>query len=130
MGSSIKSFRDLEVWKQAIELSVEIYRATQGFPKFETYGLASQIQRAATSVPSNVSEGHSRQHTTEYLQSLSIARGSLSEVQTQVIIANRLGYISDAAEAALSARIETVSKMLSKLQSALRNRVTSRAGRA
>jgi four helix bundle protein len=90
----VNSFRDLRVWQAAMDLVAEVYRLTQLFPKHETYGLASQIQRAAVSIPSNIAEGHAREHIKEYLHHLSMAQGSLAELETQLEIASRLNYIS------------------------------------
>jgi four helix bundle protein len=86
----IQSFRDLEVWKKSMQMAVSIYRLTQGFPKEETYGLASQMRRAAISIPSNIAERHGRLNTGEYRQFLGIARGSNFELQTQLAIAREL----------------------------------------
>ena len=86
----VQSFRDLQVWQRAIQMSVAIYRLTQGFPREELYGLSSQIRRAAVSVPSNIAEGHGRLGTGEYRQFLGIARGSNFELQTQLEIARAL----------------------------------------
>ncbi|MBC7930725.1 MAG: four helix bundle protein [Rubrivivax sp.] len=91
---AINSFRDLRVWQAGMDLVEEIYRLTQSFPKHEVYGLASQMQWAAVSVPSNVAEGHTREHTKEYLHHLSMAQASLAELETQLEIATRLQYIS------------------------------------
>jgi len=90
--SMVKSFRDLLVWQRALQLSVAIYRLTQGFPREELYGLSSQIRRASVSVPSNIAEGHGRLNTGEYRQFLGIARGSNFELQTQLEIARALGF--------------------------------------
>lgn len=90
----VKSFRDLRVWQAAMGLVTAVYRLTATFPKHETYGLASQIQRAAVSIPSNIAEGHAREHLKEYLHHLSIAQGSIAELETQFEIAARLNYIS------------------------------------
>ena len=86
------SFRDLIVWQRAMQLTVSIYRLTQGFPREEMYGLTSQIRRSAVSVPSNIAEGHGRLNTGEYRQFLSIARGSNFELQTQLEIARALEF--------------------------------------
>src|SRR5215510_5282912 len=90
----VKSFRDLRVWQAGMDLVEQVYLLTQQFPKHEMYGLASQMQRAAISIPSNIAEGHTRTHSKEYLHHLSIARGSLAELQTQLEIALRLKYCS------------------------------------
>jgi four helix bundle protein len=86
------SFRDLQVWRRAIEMSLAVYRLTKGFPKEEIYGLTSQIRRAAVSVPSNIAEGQGRISRGEFRQFLAIARGSNFEVQTQLEIARGLTY--------------------------------------
>ncbi len=88
------SFRKLIVWQKAYKLALEVYRITRKFPKSETYGLGSQIQRASASIPANVAEGYERQHRKEYLQHLFMARGSLGEVETYLCMAKDLGYIS------------------------------------
>jgi four helix bundle protein len=90
---SIRDFTELLVWQRAMDLVELVYCVTRGFPKEELYGLTNQFRRAATSVPCNIAEGHGRQTTKEYLQFLSYARGSLKEVETQVYISQRLGYI-------------------------------------
>jgi four helix bundle protein len=86
----VQSFRDLDVWKKSIQLTVSVYKLTQDFPKEELYGLTSQMRRAAVSVPSNVAEGHGRLNKGEYRQFLGIARGSNFELQTQIEIARAL----------------------------------------
>jgi four helix bundle protein len=86
----VQSFRDLDVWKRSIQLTVSVYKLTQEFPKEELYGLTSQMRRAAVSVPSNIAEGHGRLNKNEYRQFLGIARGSNFELQTQIEIARAL----------------------------------------
>ena len=86
------SFRDLVVWQKAMQLTLAVYRITQGFPREELYGLASQMRRLAVSVPSNIAEGHGRLNTGEFRQFLGIARGSNSELQTQIEIARALEF--------------------------------------
>jgi four helix bundle protein len=111
----VKSYKDLKVWQRAIELSLSLYRLTAGFPKEERFGLASQLQRAGVSIPSNIAEGYGRGTRKDYKQFLSIARGSTLEVQTQLIIANELSYCNlDALNQAQSLS-EEVSKMLYSL---------------
>jgi four helix bundle protein len=87
-----QAFRDLQVWQRSIQLTVVIYRLTQGFPREEIYGLSSQIRRAAVSVPSNIAEGQGRLSLGEFRQFLGIARGSNYEMQTQLEIARSLGF--------------------------------------
>jgi four helix bundle protein len=117
----IRSFRDLRVWQAGIELVRSIYEATSKFPRSETYGLASQMQRAAVSVPSNIAEGHARESTKEYLQHLSIAQASLAELETQLEIAKLLSYISEADANYLLESIAALGRQLFALRNALMN---------
>jgi four helix bundle protein len=110
MGS--QSYRDLLVWQKSIALCVRVYKLCEAFPKSELYGLASQMKRAAVSVSSNIAEGQGRQHTGEFIQFLSIANGSLAELDTQRIIAESLQLISSEDSANLDAGITEVRKML------------------
>jgi four helix bundle protein len=89
-----KSFKDLIVWQKSYRLVLEIYKMTNDFPKTETYGLSQQIRRAAVSIPSNIAEGYGRKHKAEYEQFLSIAYGSLLEVETQYSLAVDLKYVN------------------------------------
>lgn len=94
MAKAIKTYRDLDAWKVSMDLVVQIYEATASFPKDETYGLRSQIRSCAVSIPSNISEGHGRKGSKEFLHHLSIANGSLNELETQLILSVRLSYIT------------------------------------
>ena len=89
----MKSFRELRVWQAAMNLVEKVYLLTRRFPKQETYALATQIQRAAVSIPSNIAEGHTREHLKEYLHHLSMAQASLAELETQLEISMRLKYL-------------------------------------
>ena len=89
-----KSFKDLIVWQRSYTLVLEVYKATNGFPKSELYGLSQQMRRAAVSIPSNIAEGYGRKHKAEYNQFLSIAYGSLLELETQFLLANDLKYLN------------------------------------
>lgn len=102
-----------------MDLVEHIYRATQGFPKHEIYALTSQIQRAAVSVPSNIAEGHAREHSKEYLHHLSIAQGSLAELETQVEIAACLNYLSPEKLRQLIESIRALGRQLYALRNAL-----------
>jgi four helix bundle protein len=93
LNNEIKSYHDLLIWQKSIILIKEIYLPTKRFPKTEIYGLTNQIRRAAVSIPSNIAEGQSRQHTGEFRQFLHIALGSLAEVDTQLVIAKELSYL-------------------------------------
>ncbi|MHC1704226.1 MAG: four helix bundle protein [Tenuifilaceae bacterium] len=88
----------LEAWKEAVELTVDVYSITKLFPKEELYGLSSQIRRAVVSIPSNIAEGCARRSSAETIHFLYIAIGSLAEVETQILISKRLGYITDILE--------------------------------
>ncbi len=116
---SINSYRDLEVWKKSMDLVTECYEITESFPKKETFGLASQLQRSAVSIAANISEGHARQHTKEFLQSLSIAYGSLAELETHIEIAKRLEYIAADTAVELIDKTSTIGRMLNGLRRSL-----------
>ena len=118
---TIRSFRDLRVWHMAMDLVETVYALTTSFPANERYGLASQIQRAAVSVPSNIAEGHTRHHLKEYLQYLSLAQASLAELDTQLEIALRLKYLSEAECAKTQDRLESLGRQLRSLRRALRD---------
>ena len=90
----LKSYRELLVWQKGTDLAVECYRFSSAFPKAETYGLTSQIRRAAVSIPANIAEGYGRGSRKEYVQFLLIAQGSLKELETHIIIAERLSYLT------------------------------------
>jgi four helix bundle protein len=102
----------LDVWKRAIELVVSIYRHTESFPTHERYGLTSQIRRAAVSIPANVAEGAARQSSKEFAYFLSNAQGSASELETELLIAERLGYLGSAGYIAMRDEIDSVGRML------------------
>lgn len=90
----IKTYRDLIAWQKAMDLAERVYHATSTMPDSERFGLTSQMRRAAVSIPSNIAEGHGRQSLTDYVRFLKTARGSLMELQTQVALAERLGFLS------------------------------------
>lgn len=94
-AKEVKDFTDLRVWQLGVQLALAVYRATREFPSDERFGLTSQLRRAAVSVPSNIAEGHTRNRSGDYLRFLGIARGSLAEVKTQLIIARELGFVSN-----------------------------------
>ena len=92
---AIKSYRDLQVWQKAMDLVMESYRLTKSFSRSETFALSTQIQKAAVSVPANIAEGHGREHLGDYLHHLSIANGSLFELESHFQIAERLSYLQN-----------------------------------
>jgi four helix bundle protein len=115
----VQSYRDLIVWKKAMSLVLNVYRSTNVFPKVETYGLVSQLRRAAVSIPSNIAEGQARLSTAEFKQSLGHARGSLMEVETCILLAQELGYLErDQGEDLLAGTAE-VGKILNGLLNSL-----------
>jgi four helix bundle protein len=111
----MKTYRHLEVWQRAMMLAEAVYLLTRTFPAEERYGLTSQMRRAAVSVPSNIAEGYGRSHRGDYVHSLSYARGSLVELQTQLILAGRLQYVSKVSAGAAWIQSEIVAKMLTRL---------------
>jgi four helix bundle protein len=124
MGATqkIQSYRDLEVWREAMKLAEVCYEATAAFPARETYGLASQIRRAAVSVASNIAEGHSRRTLQAYLNHLSIALGSQSELETQIELSRRLKLVSEALAKEILVKAEQVGRMLHALMRSLEHR--------
>ena len=122
---AIKSHHDLLVWKASMDFVVDIYHATATFPRTEQFALANQIQRAAVSIPSNIAEGHARQSTSDYLHFLSIAQGSLAEVDTQLELAIRLGYLDQGAFDSLQQSATAIGRMLTNLQQSLRKRLAA-----
>ena len=116
---TVKSFRDLRVWQAAVDVVESVYRLTQGFPKQEAYGLTSQIRRAAISIPSNIAEGHTREHNKEFLHHLSVAQASLAELETQLEIAKRLEYITSEELSQVLQQLSSVGRQLYALRNSL-----------
>jgi len=111
----IKSFKDLRIWQEGINLVKDIYILTKGFPKDEMYGLTSQMRRCSVSIPSNIAEGFRRYHNKEYKQFLYITLGSCAELETQVIISHELGYIKEESKEEIVEKIQYICKMTSRL---------------
>ena len=118
----VTHFRDLVVWQRGMDVAMAVYRASCVFPKSELYGLTAQVRRAAVSVPSNIAEGQGRQHIGEFIQFLCIATGSLSELDTQRIIASELGFLATEANVEMEAGITEVQRMLYSLTTKLKTR--------
>jgi four helix bundle protein len=114
------SYRDLIAWQKAFSLVKEVYRHTELFPKNEMYGLTSQINRSAVSVVSHIAEGQARNSCGEFLQFLSHAKGSLAELETQLLLANELGYLARDQSDELLARCNAVSRLINGLIQSLR----------
>ena len=108
----IGSYRDLDVWQLAMEIVVEVYRVTRAFPAEERFGLIAQLRRAAVAVPSNIAEGRNRLGAAEFRRFVSIARGSVAEVETQLVVAVALGFVGAGEIASLASRLDDLSKML------------------
>jgi four helix bundle protein len=117
---SVTSYKDLKVWQVGMALAAEVYQVSREFPKAETYGLCSQLQRAAVSIPSNIAEGHARDSTKEFLHHLSIAMGSLAELETQILLAHQFGYLSAESQILITSKTDELGKMLRGLQKPLR----------
>lgn len=124
MKDPVRSYRDLKVWVKAMDLVVESYRVAALLPKSELYGLVSQIQRAAVSIPANIAEGHGRDHLGDYLHHLSVANGSLAELETHLLVTEKLDYVQMTQLTKALAMAGEVSRMLTGLT---RNLKTSRS---
>lgn len=122
MIDKVKNHKDLEVWKQSIDLVDAVYRVTKAFPPEELYGLVSQMRRAAVSVPSNIAEGAARASKKEFTQFLYMALGSVTELETQIMISKRLGYVDQ--ESDLLRQTEIAHKLLLGLIKYLKKKAT------
>jgi four helix bundle protein len=116
----IKSYRDLVVWQKAMELVTEVYRVTKKFPKDELFGLTGQMRRAAVAVPSNIAEGYGKSSRKEYIYFLTHARGSLLELETQVLIASNLSYLKESETDDLLSLVSEVGRIIHGLLSSLK----------
>lgn len=121
--AAIKSYRDLEVWNQTMDLVEQCCRLTERLPRSEEFGLRAQIRRAAVSVPSNIAEGNGRSTTGDYLRHLSIAHGSLMELETQILIVGRLEYLDATSVDGVLAQTDKIGRMLTSLARRLREHV-------
>jgi len=124
--ASVNSHRDLIAWQEAMRLVEIVYRDTTGFPNEATFGLKTQIRRSAVSVPSNIAEGSARNTTGELLQFLGIARGSLAELETQLELAVRLGFVCTSTDAA--GQVNRVGRLVSALLKSLQRRAVCPRG--
>ena len=120
----METHKDLRVWQQSIEMVTSIYLMTQSFPKEELFGLVSQLRRASVSVPSNIAEGYARGSDKEKLHFLRISSGSMSEVETQLMLGLNLGYIDQEKYNELSETVTSVWKQLNSLISTIKKRLT------
>ncbi len=117
----MRPHHNLEAWNKAIELVIDIYKDTERFPKEERYGLTGQIRRAAVSIPANLAEGAGRHSKKEFAHFLSNSQGSASELETELVIAHRLGYLDQTSFAKLIAQLERIGRLIT----GLRRHVTS-----
>lgn len=119
----VASYRDLKVWSRGVALSLRVYGVTRSFPDDERFGLVSQLRRCSVSIPSNLAEGHARRSTKDFLRFLTIARGSLAELETQLLIAHELGFLGPAEHAELASLCDDESRMLTGLRKTLERRL-------
>jgi len=119
---SQSSYKDLIAWQKGMQLVAAIYDATEGFPSHEQFGLVSQLRRAAVSVPSNIAEGKAHYSNRDFVRFLRLARGSLAEIETQVLIAQQRSYLTTATTAHLSQQLDELSRILSGLINSLKER--------
>ncbi|MBW1835006.1 MAG: four helix bundle protein [Deltaproteobacteria bacterium] len=117
--TSSRSYRDLIVWKKSINLVTRIYNCTSSFPREEKFGITSQMRRAGTSIPANIAEGQARHGKKEFLQFLSIAQGSLAELETFLIISKNLDFLTEASLKELLTDCEEIAKLLYSLKRSL-----------
>lgn len=122
----MKSYKELIVWQRGIDLVTLIYQETLKFPKEELYVLVSQMRRSVISIPSNISEGYARRTTKEYINFIQIAFGSAAELETQLIIANRLGYLSDKKHLEIDSKLGEILKMLNGLLVKLKQKLVAK----
>ncbi|MGB3535496.1 MAG: four helix bundle protein [Microcoleaceae cyanobacterium] len=118
----VRSYRDLKVWNRAMDLVILCYQLTSKLPKTEIYGLSSQIQRAAISIPANIAEGKGRLHLGDYIHHLSIANGSLKELETHLLITGRLSYVKNSDLQPVLELSDEIGKMLNTLMKKLREK--------
>lgn len=121
----IQSHHDLLVWQKSMELVLSVYKASQHFPREEIYGLTAQLRRAVVSVPANIAEGNARATTRDYAHFLSIARGSLMESETLVLLATRLDYTSQESSTQLLQLMDEISRMLNAIRNRLLGNIRS-----
>lgn len=122
MSTTFKSYRDLEVWQRSMRLAKRIYQVTQSFPSDERFGLTNQLRRASVSVPSNLAEGHARFGAGEFARFISIATGSVAEIETQILLSADLGYLETEFSKELLDELETIGKMLRGLAKSIARR--------
>jgi len=120
-GCVMQSYKELQVWQKSIELITELYKLTRRFPDSEKFGLVSQINRSGVSIASNIAEGWGRGSRNEYIHHLYIARGSVYELETQLLISSNLKIIDDTEYRSIQKKVESIAMMLNKLISRLKS---------
>jgi four helix bundle protein len=122
---SINSYQDLRVWQDAMTLAESCYRLTRQFPRDELFGLTSQIRRASGSIPANIAEGHGREHTGSFVQHLRISQGSLKELETHLLLAERVGILATADMQPILIQCERIGKMVRTLIRSLQHKTSA-----
>jgi four helix bundle protein len=125
-STRIRTFKDLVVWQKAFDLSVEIYRISSEFPKHELYGLSSELRKTSRSIVYNIAEGHKRGSTIEYIRFLRISAGSAAELESQVLLATRLGYFRENTVQRIPEMLAEITRMLDSLISSLKTRLNTK----
>ena len=115
-SAKVRHYKELKIWQRSMALAGDIYKLTCKFPAAETYGLTSQMRRAAVSVPSNIAEGQARSGTREFLQFLSHASGSLAELETQILLSVELGFCAQSNAGLLTGEIAELQKMVAAIR--------------
>jgi four helix bundle protein len=121
--SEVRSYRDLLVWQRAMDLALAVYALSRSFPEGVRFALVSQLRRAAVSVPSNIAEGHARSSTRDFLRFLSIAAGSLAEIETQRLLSHRLDYVDAQRMNVTLKDADELGRMIRGLQASLSSRL-------
>jgi len=116
------NYKDLILWRKAMDLAVLVHQSCTALPRSETYSLVSQLRRAATSIPSNIAEGYARGSKKEYVYFLHVARGSMAELETQLLLAQRVGYLPESEVVDLQGRIEEIARILHAVVASLHRR--------
>jgi four helix bundle protein len=118
----MRAHHNLDVWRKAVDFVVLIYEKTESFPKEEKFGLTSQVRRAAVSIPANIAEGAARKSDKEFLQFLYVSQGSASEVETEILIAYRLGFLSESDYKLLNESLDNIGRMITGLSNHLKRK--------
>ena len=122
-GRPVRTFKDLIVWRKAFDLVVEIYRLTCEFPRHELYGLSSELRKTSRSILYNIAEGHKRKNTREYIHFLRISAGSAAELESQILLSERLGYLQENAAERIRIMLSEIERMLDALIRSLKSKL-------